>query len=337
MPLELYLAGILLAALLLYVVLGGADFGGGVWDLLARGPRADEQRRLIARAIGPIWEANHVWLIAVLVLLFSCFPRAYALLADRLHVPFTILLVGIVLRGSAFVFRTYDTQRQEVFQAWSRVFAIASLVAPFMLGVSLGAVVDGDLVIPDDPTFAEAFVWTWLAPFPIAVGVFVVVVFAFLAAVYLMHAADDDAIADAFRTRALGSAGAVTVLAWVVFGLARPDGRLRLGLWTSWWAPGFHLATAAIGAALLWALWARRSGLARALAVTQVAAVVGGFGAALYPYLVVPILTVHDAAAPDEVLEVVAIGMTLGLIAIAPFYGWLLRVFHDPAPTPGSG
>src|SRR5687768_10037530 len=99
---DVALAAVLLAALVLYALSGGADFGGGVWDLLARGPRAAAQREQIAHAIGPIWEANHVWLILVVVVLFAAFPPAFAAIATVLHVPLTLMLIGIVLRGSAF-------------------------------------------------------------------------------------------------------------------------------------------------------------------------------------------------------------------------------------------
>src|SRR5690349_14916593 len=104
------LAAIALLGLICYALTGGADYGGGVWDLLARGPRAAAQRALIADAISPIWEANHVWLILVIVILFSAFPPAFATIATALHIPLTLMLVGIVLRGSAFTFRAYDPQ-----------------------------------------------------------------------------------------------------------------------------------------------------------------------------------------------------------------------------------
>ena len=108
MPLEQWLAGAIMVALTLYSLGAGADFGGGVWDLLSTGPRAREQRDLIAHTIGPIWEANHVWLILVVVLLFVCFPTAWAVISTGLHVPLSIMLLGIVLRGSSFTFRSYD-------------------------------------------------------------------------------------------------------------------------------------------------------------------------------------------------------------------------------------
>src|SRR5262245_48558235 len=108
MPLETLLGGAMVASLILYFLFGGADFGGGVWDLLATGPRRDEQRRLIEQAIGPIWEANHVWLILVVVILFTGFPPAFAALSVAFHVPLTLMLLGIVFRGATFAFRSFD-------------------------------------------------------------------------------------------------------------------------------------------------------------------------------------------------------------------------------------
>src|SRR4029077_1276730 len=121
----------------------GADFGGGVWDLLASGPRKRQQRHLVEEAIGPVWEANHVWLILAVVLLFSCFPAAFAQLSIRLHIPLSLALIGIVLRGSAFAFRSYGGLRDDVQRNWGRLFAIASVVTPLLLGMAVGAVAAG--------------------------------------------------------------------------------------------------------------------------------------------------------------------------------------------------
>src|SRR6185369_1429317 len=110
MELEFLIAVTTLVSLILYALLGGADFGGGLWDLLASGPRAAAQRELVERAIAPVWEANHVWLVLLVVLLFSAFPTAYAAVSVALHVPLALMLVGIVLRGSAFTFRHYDNK-----------------------------------------------------------------------------------------------------------------------------------------------------------------------------------------------------------------------------------
>ncbi len=169
MSLEFLIAGAMLVSLTFYALLAGADYGGGVWDLFARGSRANEQRALIAHAMGPIWEANHVWLILVVVVLFTAFPVAFATIAAALHIPLTLLLIGIVLRGSAFTFRTYDSQRDSVQRRWSRVFSIASIITPVLLGVIVGALSSGTIHL-ENGTVASGFITSWLTPFPFAVG-----------------------------------------------------------------------------------------------------------------------------------------------------------------------
>src|SRR5437868_3670654 len=166
-----------------YVLLGGADFGGGVWDLLARGERAGAHRKLIARAIGPIWEANHVWLILALVILFTAFPPAFATIDTALHVPLSLMLLGVVLRGAAFTFRAYDREEESVQRAWGRAFAIASVVTPVLLGANVGALMSGEIQVVDGEV-RSGFVASWLAPFPLSVGALCLALFAWLAAVY---------------------------------------------------------------------------------------------------------------------------------------------------------
>ena len=138
MYLEVMTAGIILASLTFYVLLGGADYGAGFWKLLARGPRSPAQRRLIDEAIGPIWEANHVWLILVITVLFTAFPGAFAVITTRLHIPLTLMLIGIVLRGASFAFRSYDVHKRDMHPYWERTFAIASVITPVLLGLTIG-------------------------------------------------------------------------------------------------------------------------------------------------------------------------------------------------------
>lgn len=212
----LIIVGLLFASLILYAVLGGADYGGGVWDLLASGPRVHEQRRLIATAIGPVWEANHVWLIFVIVLLFTAFPPAFAALSTALHIPLTLMLLGIVLRGTSFTFRHYDRQDDTVQRRWGRLFAISSVFTPVMLGVCIGAIATGGIRVHDG-VVTSGFLRPWLGLFPFAVGLFTLALFAFLAAVYLTVEADEEALREDFRKRALSAAGAVGALALMVY------------------------------------------------------------------------------------------------------------------------
>src|SRR5437016_6135116 len=153
-------AGVIFVALNAYAVLGGADFGGGVWDLLALGPRKARQRELIAEAIGPVWEANHVWLILAIVLLFTCFPPAFARLGTRLHIPLSLVLIGIVLRGSAFTFWRYGADEEQ--RNWGKVFAIASLMTPLLLGTTAGAIASG--AVGDGGWGSGDFSGTYVAP-----------------------------------------------------------------------------------------------------------------------------------------------------------------------------
>src|SRR5207244_10136353 len=137
---ELSLGAAILVALVLYALSGGADYGGGMWDLLASGPRARQQRTAIEHAIGPIWEANHVWLILVIVVVFTAFPPAFATIMTALHIPMSSLLIGIVLRGAAFIFGKCDCPDDAVHSRWRTLFAAASFFTPVVLGLSLGAV-----------------------------------------------------------------------------------------------------------------------------------------------------------------------------------------------------
>ena len=210
------LGGAILAALVLYALLGGADYGGGIWDLFAGGPRKEEQRALVEHAIGPIWEANHVWLILVVVLLFSAFPSAFAAISIALFVPLVLLLLGIVLRGAAFTFRTYVKPGDRAQERWGVVFSVSSVLAPLVLGTVVGALASGRLRM----AARGAEPWAWLAPFPLSVGLFAAALFAFLAATYLAVEADG-ALRDDFRRRAIAAgiavfAGAVLsgALAW---------------------------------------------------------------------------------------------------------------------------
>jgi len=230
MPLlELALAGVLLVALTFYALLGGADFGAGVWDLLAFGPRRQAQHALIVNAISPIWEANHVWLILVIVILFNAFPPAFAAISTALYIPLTIMLMGVVLRGAAFVFRSYGAQTDDVQRWWGRLFAIASIVTPVMLGVCVGAISAGRIRV-ENGTVTTGYMAPWFAPFPLSVGGFALVIFVFLAAVYLTVEADEPGLRDDFRLRALLAAVAVGAMALLVFLLSGEGApRIRAG------------------------------------------------------------------------------------------------------------
>jgi cytochrome d ubiquinol oxidase subunit II len=201
MPYAEIAAAVMWVALVVYALTAGADFGGGVWHLLAVGPRAKEQRLLIDDAIAPIWEANHVWVILIVVLLFVCFPSALSGASIALHIPLTLFLIGIVLRGAGFAFRHYAATRG-MRRRWTRLFAMSSAVAPFFLGICLGAVSAGTIDVRDGMSM-NGFVRPWMNPFAISVGAFGLALIAFVAAIYLLNETSDrDLLAD-FRARAM--------------------------------------------------------------------------------------------------------------------------------------
>lgn len=324
------IAGVMLLALNAYVVLGGADFGAGVWDLLARGPRAARQRAAIEDGIGPIWEANHVWLILVVVLLFSCFPPVYAHLSVTLHIPLVLMLIGIVLRGSAFTFRAYDSTGSTVQQYWGRIFSIASTITPVLIGMCVGAIVSGGLAVGEGASFTDRFVAPWTTPFAIGTGLFTLAVFAFLAAVYLTVEAKGDELREDFRRMALGAAVAVGVLAFTVIALgygsdrAVTDGLLRGPL-----AAPLQIGTGIVALTAIAALVMRRYHVARAAAVLQVSALVWGWGYAQYPAMIPGVHTIQSAAAPAITLRLVTWGLLGGACVLVPSLWYLFKVFKS--------
>ena len=332
-----FVAAILALSLNAYVLFGGADFGGGVWDLLASGPRRSRQREVIAHALGPIWEANHVWLILAIVLTFTCFPVVYARLGTLLHIPLTLMLVGIVLRGSAFTFRTYDSQHDAAQRRWGRIFASASVITPVLLGVSIGAVASGRLGRETTGTFVQQYVEPWLTPFAFSVGLLTLVLFAFLAAVFLTLETRDPQLCDDFRRRALACGVAVFFASALVLVLSRREAPLVMeGLLGSPWAIPLHLATGVTAIMVLAALWHRRFRLARIGVGLQVSLIFWGWPLAQYPLLLPPDLTIARGAAPDTTLRLVLIILGVGSIVLLPSLWYLFQIFKTVPADQGA-
>lgn len=327
-------AVVMLLSLIVYALFGGADYGAGAWYLLAFGPRAKGQRGLIDRAIGPVWEANHVWLILVVVLLFTAFPPAFAAVTTTMHVPLSLMLIGVVLRGSAFTFRHYDnsaTRRRR----WGRAFAVPSVATPVLLGVVIGALASGRAA-PRAGEVVDLLAPRWLGTFSLTVGLFTLAVFAYLAAVYLILETDDPALRNDFRLRALGAAVVVGGLAWAVYLLSRTEAPLVFSrLDVSPWGFPVRVATGACAVLALLALALRRYRVARVAAMAQVALILWGCGLALHPYLVPPDLTIENAAAPRRTLTLLLASLSAGALILFPSLFYLFRVFK--AHTFGRG
>jgi cytochrome d ubiquinol oxidase subunit II len=332
-------AGLALAALIAYAVLAGADFGGGIWDAFARGPRRDAQRDAIAHAMGPVWEANHVWLIFVVVLLFTCFPSAWAALSEGLFVPFHLVLLGIILRGAAFVFRAYSPQSVRrpgrpgrAARRWGAVFGAASVVTPVLLGMCLGAVSAGGLRVVGGHAVVTGTA-PWLRPLPLAMGGFALAVCAYLAAVYLANETAGELRED-FRRRGLAAGTAVVAMSALMLPLLHARApHLWNGLLS---ARALPVLVVGVASALLsgWALWRRRPRLARAATVAQTACLLAGWGIAQHPFVIYPGVTIQAAAAPEATLRFVLWSTPFGTALLLPSLVWLFRVFKSPAPEP---
>ncbi|HEU4685349.1 MAG TPA: cytochrome d ubiquinol oxidase subunit II, partial [Nitrospira sp.] len=295
-PLEWLSAAALLGALTFYLLFGGADFGAGLWTWCFRGPLAQRQRALVDQAIGPIWEANHVWLIVAVTILFTAFPAAFATLATALHIPLSLMLIGVVLRGTAFAVRTHDvTSRADGSSStpvvWRRIFAGSSLVTPALLGITIGAVASGGISAPrTSDTFAETFIAPWLAPFPISVGLLTVALVAQLAAVYLLVESREAELKRLFRRRTFAASAAV-FFASVVSLLLCESGAPALYQRLTDTAPGVGMVmlTGGLEGATMAALLRRRAGPARAFAAAGAVSFLWGWAVAQFPYLLPPL------------------------------------------------
>jgi cytochrome d ubiquinol oxidase subunit II len=327
MRLEELIAFVTLVSLILYALLGGADFGGGIWDLLASGPRKKRQREAISEAIGPIWEANHVWLVLVVVLLFTAWPRAFAAMMTALHIPLTVMLLGIVLRGSAFVFRKYDASNNDAQQRWGRIFGVSSVLTPIFQGMILGALATGAIRLREG-TIRTGFFAGWLDPFSIACGLFALVLFAFLAAVYLtVDTENDPELQNDFRVRALWAQLALLPISIAVLITSKHGApEMYRGL-TNWWAPLTLAWTIASAGGATVMLWRRKYSRARRSAVAEVTSILAGWCVAQHPYLIYPDLTIRNTAAPETTLRLLVIALGLGALILLPCLYYLFSVF----------
>jgi cytochrome bd ubiquinol oxidase subunit II len=311
MPLEQVIAAVMVGGLVLYVLGGGADFGGGVWDLLASGPRKAAQRALIEGAIGPIWEANHVWFIFIFVLLFSAFPPAFATVTTALFSPLTLYALGLVMRGAAFTFRHYDSdpQRRRRFGA---LFSAASVGCPFLLGAMGAALV------------REAPLSLHLDVFGVASGFFTLALVAALAATYLTVEAKDEALREDFRLRALGSlvvAGLASVAALATASDVAPQLVGSVG------RKGPAVVSVLFGGLAIFLVATRRFHAARLAVGALATTVVVGWAFAKGEVLVFGEHTLTSSRAQPSTLSFLVVACVIAGLLVGPSLAFLFSVF----------
>lgn len=329
MSLAYILLDILWFALIAYAVTGGADFGAGVWDLLAFGTNAERQHQLIDRALGPVWETNHVWLVFLVVGLFSTFPTVFGVLCIALFLPLTLALIGTALRGSAFVFRTHGLRKgKPALVIWTRVFSFASVMTPFFLAISAAAVASGQIQLQGRHPQTQGGLF-WLTPFSLTIGLMAITLCATVAAIYLTVEAtneQDTELAEAFRRRGL-LAGALTALLGAL-GLQLAVSEAPI-LWQGMLdhAVALVIATMLIGLAAAITLWYRYYRIARILIIAETAFLLGSWGISQVPYLIPPHVTVDAAAGAPNTLFLLLVGIICGMTIILPSIYYLFYIF----------
>jgi cytochrome d ubiquinol oxidase subunit II len=317
--------GILLASITLYAVLGGADFGGGLWDLLAGGDRRGRApRRLIEESITPVWEANHVWLVFDLVIFWTAFPHAFAAVMTVAALPLWLALLGIVLRGAGFAFRK-EAQGLPTQRALGATFAFSSLLTPFFMGTVIGAIATGQ--IPADASHASLPAWT--SATSLLTGFTFVGACGYLAAVYLVGEAArrGDGRLQAYFTRRAQAAGIVT-------------GALSLATLAELHSSNAALFSRLTGRALPLVIAAGLCGLAvlvmlavgwlhgvRVIAAAGIAAVIWGWGVAQYPVLLPgTAVTLSDAGAPHSTLVAIVVLFVVAVLIVGPSFALLFSL-----------
>jgi cytochrome bd ubiquinol oxidase subunit II len=326
-------AAILWLSLTAYAVLAGADFGGGVWDLFASGPRAADQRLAVAEAMGPVWEANHVWLIFMIVGLFTAFPITFGVLGLALYLPFTIATFGIVLRGASFAFRAHGRDAVGPPSPWGVVFGVASVVTPFFLGTAAAAVASGSIHAPGGQ-LDTGFLAGWTTLLAVVIGLFALSICAYLAATYLMVENEErPALLGDFRRRAIAAALVSGVLALLALAIASVEGSRLVQSVTGRGLPLFVLALLN-GPLALWFVWRSRPRIARAAVIAQVVFVLWAWAVGQWPYLVPPDLTIAGTAAPSETLNALLVVIGIGSLILMPSLWLLFRVFKGRNALP---
>jgi len=316
-------------ALTVYVLFAGADFGAGVWEVNTAMQASPKERKLLSAAIGPVWEANHVWLIFVIVAVFGAFPLAFAAICQALWLPLLLALVGIIFRGAGYAFRSYSSAGGRQGLAWEVLFAVGSTAAPFFLGASIGALASGKLAVEENGSFQGDYLLGWLSPMAMFTGFLAVMMCAYLAAVYLtreaMQAADRE-LTLIWRQRAMATGiwTGVLALAGVVYVATDAP-----GLWAGFRERSWPLIAGSVlaGFLSLYSLQRERYHSAVVASAAAVTTVVWGWAVAQYPFLVPPTITVESTKAPDNVLLLLILTIALGSMLLLPAIGYLFYLF----------
>ena len=319
-------------AILLYLLMGGADFGAGIIELFTSNKSKDKTRQTMYKAIGPIWEANHMWLIITIVILFVGFPDIYTTMSVHLHIPLAIMLLGIIARGTAFAFRNYDAVVDDLQLIYSRIFVYSSVITPLFLGIIAGSAVSGR-IDPQATHFADAYIFSWLNFFSVSLGLFTVSICGFLAAVYLIGETDNETDRRRFIAKTKSTNIAAIVSGGLVFAAAGWE-HIPLAEWVFGNSVGIITVTAALlSLILLWyLLYQRKTKVLRVLAGFQVTMILTGITYRHYPNIVIlkhgaPLSLLADQG-NEKTIEALGWALLIGSLFILPALFYLVYSFQ---------
>lgn len=319
-------------SILLYILMGGADFGAGIVEMTSPAKIRDQVRRITYQTIGPIWEANHMWLIITIVILFVGFPAIYTMLSVHLHIPLVLMLIGIIGRGTAFVFRHYDAVKDDMQQIYNLIFTYSSFVTPLFLGLIFGATVSGN-INPDAVNFYDSFVQPWFNFFSLSIGVFTVAICGFLAAVYLVGETEEMNLKPFLLKRSRMFMVAIVLAGGLVFLAAEVEGIALVSLLVQEPLTLSILLLATLALVFLWFQVEKGNRkLSRALSGFIVSAILIAFGYHYFPDIIITQsgenLSVFNSAAVGKSIETLAWALLIGSLFILPSLFYLLFSFQ---------
>lgn len=321
-------------SILLYILLGGADFGAGIIELFTSKTNKSKTRKTMYKAIGPIWEANHMWLIIAVVILFVGFPKIYTTISVYLHIPLVCMLLGIIARGTAFVFRNYDAVKDDMQKVYTPIFVYSSLITPFFLGIIAASSVSGQ-IDPQANDFISAYIFSWLNWFSVAVGIFTVSICGFLAIIFIIGQTDNDGDRHHFVGKAKRAIFIVMCCGALVFVAAYVE-HIPLATWIFGDTPGL-LAIIAASISLIIMFYALNSDkpiLLRMLAGFQVAMILFAATYTHFPDIVLLkngenlSLVAHQGQA--KTIASLGYALLIGSLFILPALIYLIYIFQKP-------
>jgi cytochrome bd ubiquinol oxidase subunit II len=315
---------------ILYTLLGGADFGAGIIETFA-GKRGEQT---ISKAMAPVWEANHVWLILAVVILFTAFPAVYSSLSLVLHIPLMMVLIGIIFRGTAFTFRHYDVVHDSSHKYYTFLFKLSSFITPVFLGAVLGAMILGRITLDPSAGFYEKFVLPWFNIFCLAMGIFSASLFAYIAAVFLVGEARIDSERKKYSTLSKRSMLLTLLTGMLVILAGELEGNPLVSEFLHSTTSVVMLLFAGLLCPVIWVFLNRKKDKTlylRAAIGLQVSAILIGWFYIQYPVLIQvkggDHLTIFNTQAPSATLQQLLIALSVGLVLIIPAFIYLFRVF----------